>query len=190
MSTRLVRPVPLRRVVPWWLVAAAVVSLAVIVVVQQGHTAVGAFWGPCIGLVIRDRLDDAAKRSEEGRDTSRASLVGRAWVEPVVGVLLGTFVVGLSMLAAAVFDGVSAARLGTGVALCTGGALGCAVLVLVGHRRLRRREAEAAEAAEATDATDDGTAEAADTAVTTEAAADGTAAEPRAGEPRADEPRP
>lgn len=177
MSTRPARPVPLRRVVPWWLVAAAVVSLAVIVVVQQGHTAVGAFWGPCIGLVIRDRLDDAAKRSEEGRDTSRASLVGRAWVEPVVGVLLGAFVVGLSILAAAVFDGVSAARLGTGVALCTGGALGCAVLVLVGHRRLRRREA--AEAARAAD-----TAEAAEAAVTADAAADGTAAEPRAGEPR------
>jgi len=177
MSTRPARPVPLRRVVPWWLVAAAVVSLAVIVVVQQGHTAVGAFWGPCIGLVIRDRLDDAAKRSEEGRDTSRASLVGRAWVEPVVGVLLGAFVVGLSILAAAVFDGVIAARLGTGVALCTGGALGCAVLVLVGHRRLRRREA--AEAARAAD-----TAEAAEAAVTADAAADGTAAEPRAGEPR------
>ncbi|WP_209559972.1 hypothetical protein [Frigoribacterium sp. PvP032] len=138
MTGRSARAVPVSRVFPWWYVAGAVASIVVIVASQVGQPAVVAFWGPVIGLTIRDRLDDARSRADEGRDTSRAALLGPAWLEPVLSLLLTSFAVGLSFVLGAVFDHGPAAVAWTGSALCGASALAYLAILLRGRRRSRR----------------------------------------------------
>ncbi|MBD8586083.1 hypothetical protein IFT90_16115 [Frigoribacterium sp. CFBP 8766] len=137
------RAVPISRVFPRWYVAGAVSSIVVIAVSQVGQPAVVCFWGPVIGLTIRDRLDDARSRAVEGRDISRAALLGPAWLEPVLSLLLTSFAIGLSFLFGAVFDGLAAHVVWTGVTLCLASTLAYLLILLRGRRRTRRRETAA-----------------------------------------------
>lgn len=138
MTRRSARAVPVSRVFPWWYAAGAVASIVVIVASQVGQPAVAGFWGPVIGLTIRDRLGDARSRADEGRDTSRAALLGPAWLEPVLSLLLTSFAIGLSFLFGAVFDGLAAPVVWTGVALCLASTLAYLAVLLRGRRRSRR----------------------------------------------------
>jgi hypothetical protein len=120
-----------------------VVSIVVIAASQVGQPAVSAFWGPAIGLTIRDRLDDARGRADAGRDTSRRALLGPAWLEPVLALLLTSFAVGLSLLIGALVDGAGVAVVATGIGLCLASALAGLAVVLHGRRAHRGREAAA-----------------------------------------------
>jgi hypothetical protein len=141
MKGRSRRAVPLRRVIPWWYVAGALLSIVVITASGVGQPAVSGFWGPVIGNAISDRLGDARARADDGRDTSRRALLGPAWLEPVLALLLASFAVGLSFLLGAVFDDVPAAIVVTGVVLCVVSAGACLTLVLVLRGRARRAAA-------------------------------------------------
>ncbi|WP_423921734.1 hypothetical protein ACPEEZ_01360 [Frigoribacterium sp. 2-23] len=131
-------PVPLRRLMPWWYIAGAVVTLGVLVAVESGGVAIGAFWGPAIGLVIKDRRTDAQDRQRRGLPVSRCDLVGPAWLEPVLAGLLTMFAIGLGLAIGFVFDDVSPAGLWAGLGLIVASALTTLGLVVVRRRATQK----------------------------------------------------
>jgi len=134
------RTVPVRRVFPWWYLVGAVVTLAVLVLVQpDGGSAVVALWGPSIGLAIADRQKAATARSEQGLPVDRASLLSPAWHEPVCAALLTTFTIGLGFLFGALFGVGTSATWWVGPCFLIGSGLGFLVLITVLRVRHHRR---------------------------------------------------
>ncbi|WP_144765854.1 hypothetical protein [Curtobacterium sp. 9128] len=131
-------PVPVRRVFPWWYLVGAVVSLGLLVLLAPGYgTALVAFWGPAIGIPIREREDLARTRLDRGQPVDRNSLLAQRWLEPTCALLLLGVVVGLGLLVGAFFAQRMSSTTWGGVVVLTCTALCFLVLVVV--LRLRRR---------------------------------------------------
>lgn len=129
------RRVPLKRVVPWWYIVGAIVTIVVMGWLNAGGTAVGAFWGPAIGLPIQDRLATAKKRQEQGLPVSRRDLTGPPWLEPVLAVLLTVFAVGFGLALGFVVGDTSVRSLWMGLSLAVTSGLGALALIVVRRKR-------------------------------------------------------
>lgn len=134
--------VPIRQVFPWWYLGGAIVSVLVLIAINpDGNQSAFAFWGPAIGVAIRDREQSARKRLDEGLPVDRASLLSPAWLEPVCAVLLIAASVGLSLVLDALFGHRTVVTTWFGAGLLVGSAAGFGALLLVLRAARRRREA-------------------------------------------------
>lgn len=131
--------VPLRRIFPWWYLVACVVTFAVTLIVDPAVSAAGAFWGPAIGVAIRDRQFTACRRQGKGLPLSRRDLVGPRWLEPLAALLLTIFFVGLSFALGFVFGSAPVALRWTGVCLIAASLVAFGTLLLFLRRRRRSR---------------------------------------------------
>ena len=134
--------VPLKHVVPWWYVVGAVATIVGFGLLDAGGTAAAAFWGPTIGMSIRDRLATAKQRQPQGRPLSRREMVGPYWLEPLLAVLFTLFVIGLGLALGFVFGHGSLRTLWSGVALIAAAGLGTIGLFLVQRRRKERHRSD------------------------------------------------
>ncbi|MFZ7089351.1 hypothetical protein [Curtobacterium sp. RRHDQ10] len=134
--------VPLRRVFPWWYVAGAVVTIIALGLLNpDGSAAMVAFWGPTIGIAVRDRQKAARTRLDQGLPIDRAALLSRRWLEPVCAALLTGFAVGAGLLLDALFGDRTFVTVWVGTAFLAGTAGGflLLLLLLVVLRARRRR---------------------------------------------------
>ncbi|WP_139200780.1 hypothetical protein [Curtobacterium sp. MMLR14_010] len=131
--------VPIRRVFPWWYVAGAVVSVGVLILLNpDGNQAMVTFWGPTIGIAIRDREKAARARLDQGLPADRASLLSPRWLEPVCAALLSVFAVGGGLLLDALFGNRTFVTVWVGTALLAGSVLGFLLLLVVLRTRRQR----------------------------------------------------
>lgn len=132
--------VPIRRVFPWWYVAGAVVTVGVLILLNpDGSQAMLAFWGPTIGIAIRDREKTARTRLDQGLPVDRASLLSPRWLEPVCAALLSVFAIGAGLLLDALFGNRTFVTVWVGTAFFAGSVLGFLLLIVVLRARRHRR---------------------------------------------------
>jgi hypothetical protein len=131
--------VPLRRIFPWWYLVACVLTFAVTLLVDPAVSAAGAFWGPAIGVTIRDRQFTAYRRQGKGVALSRRDLTGPQWLEPLAATLLTILFVGISFALGFVFGGTPVALLWTGVSLMATSLVAFGIVLVALRARKRRR---------------------------------------------------
>jgi ABC-type cobalamin transport system permease subunit len=104
----------------------------------DGSNTTSAFWGPVIGIAIRDREKAARARLDQGLAVDRRSLLSPPWLEPVCAVVLTGAAIGVGLLVDALFGHGRYVTAEIGACMLTGSAI-CYVGLLVVLRTLRRR---------------------------------------------------
>ncbi|WIB60963.1 hypothetical protein DEJ13_03760 [Curtobacterium sp. MCLR17_007] len=137
--------VPIRRVFPWWYLVGAVVTAAVLILLDpDGNQAMIAFWGPAIGITIREREQTARARSDQGLPVDGASLRSEPWLEPLSATLLTGAAVGIGLLLDALFGHRTFVTTWVGAGFLVASAVCFLAVLLVLRARRRRRRAAAA----------------------------------------------
>ncbi|WP_157887627.1 hypothetical protein [Frondihabitans sp. PAMC 28766] len=114
-------------------------TFAVTLIVDPAVSAAGAFWGPAIGVAIRDRQFTAYRRQGKGLSLSRRDLIGPWWLEPLAALLLTIFFVGISFALGFVFGGTPVSLRWTGVYLMATSLVTFGILLLIIRGRRRNR---------------------------------------------------
>lgn len=134
--------VPLRRVFPWWFLAGTAVTVAVsiwLLAPMSASTAV--LWGPAIGILIRDRFQDAKHRLAASEPVTRRDLVGPWWVEPAAAAPTALLAIGLGLTVDVEAWGSGEHTVWLGIGLLVAGAAMFGALILVARSRKRLKAA-------------------------------------------------
>lgn len=136
--------VPIRQVFPWWYLVGAVVTGGVLILLDPGGSqAMVAFWGPTIGIAIRDREQAARDRLDQGLPVDRASLLSPPWLEPVCAALLSGSAIGVGLLLDALFGDRTFTTVGIGTIVLSSSILAFLLLLVVLRARRQRRKTAA-----------------------------------------------